>query len=76
MYYYIIEHLGAVTASSVFYIPPMVALFVGGIFMKETISPLQTFGTFLLLGGIYFAREQHNLAFRFPRFRRGATSKD
>jgi drug/metabolite transporter (DMT)-like permease len=71
MYYSIIEHLGAVTASSVFYIPPLVALLVGGIFMKETISLIQTFGTFLLLGGIYFARERHNLAFRFPRFRRG-----
>ncbi len=37
-YYYIIEQLGALTASSVTYIPPIVALAIGAGIMGETIE--------------------------------------
>lgn len=56
MYYFLIERLGAVTASSVYYIPPLVALFAGAVFMNESVSRGQGLGTALILAGIYLAR--------------------
>ena len=56
MYYHIIERLGAVTASSVFYIPPVVALIVGAFIGKESISISQYFGGAIILLGVYLAR--------------------
>jgi drug/metabolite transporter (DMT)-like permease len=56
LFYYIIEKLGPVTASSVYYIPPLVALVMGSFFVNETISLAQGMGSFLILVGVYFAR--------------------
>jgi drug/metabolite transporter (DMT)-like permease len=56
MYYYVIDKLGVATASSVFYLPPIVALFIGVVFLCEGCSASQLAGTALILAGIGFAR--------------------
>lgn len=55
-YYYIIEHLGAAVSSSVFYVPPMVALLIGALVAGEWIAPLQFAGAGLILLGVYLAK--------------------
>ena len=52
LYYFIIEKLGAVAASSVAYIPPVVALAIGVIFVGEKIVFWEYLGTALILGGV------------------------
>lgn len=56
MYYYIIERLGAITASSVYYIPPLVALLIGATVRGEVITFMQACGTITIIAGIYLAR--------------------
>lgn len=51
-YYYIIEQLGALTASSVTYIPPIVALAIGAGIMGETIEARDYASTALILLGV------------------------
>ncbi len=51
IYYYIIDKLGAVSASSVAYIPPVVAMGIGFVFVGETIRMLEAIGAaFVFLG--------------------------
>lgn len=57
MYYLVIDRLGAVTASSVFYIPPVVALLIGVVIRHEVVSLLQAFGTLAIIAGIYLVRD-------------------
>ena len=52
LYYYIIEKLGAVTASSVAYIPPIVALIIGVLVAGEHIRGLEYLGAVLILAGV------------------------
>ena len=56
LFYYIIDKLGAITASSVYYMPPVVALGAGAVFAHESISTLQGIGTLFIFAGVYFAR--------------------
>lgn len=56
MYYHVIERLGAVTASSVFYLPPVSALLVGALWAGEWISVDQASGVALILLGVWLAR--------------------
>lgn len=56
IYYRIIEKLGAVVASSVFYIPPMVALAVGGLIANEEIGLTQYLGVTMIVLGIFLTR--------------------
>lgn len=56
MYYYIIDQLGVVTASSVYYIPPLVALLIGFGFRGEMISASQAVGALAIIVGINFSR--------------------
>ncbi|MDD2717676.1 MAG: DMT family transporter [Candidatus Wallbacteria bacterium] len=58
MYYFIIDKLGAITASSVYYIPPVIALLFGALFRSETVTFLQILGTIIIITGIYFARDE------------------
>ncbi|MCX5914881.1 MAG: DMT family transporter, partial [Deltaproteobacteria bacterium] len=58
MYYFVIDRLGAVTASSVFYIPPVVALLIGVLIRQEAVSFLQALGTLAIIGGIYLVRDK------------------
>lgn len=57
LYYWIIERLGAIAASSVFYLPPVVALLLGSIVAGEPIGPWQWCGTALILGGVFLSRK-------------------
>lgn len=56
LFFQIIETLGPITASAVYFIPPPVALIVGAIFAGEMLTPLQFAGSGLILAGVYLAR--------------------
>lgn len=57
IYYYLINSMGAVKASSVTYIPPVVALAVGIIIGNEPISILDCMGAFIVLSGVYLLKK-------------------
>lgn len=59
LYYHLIERLGAVTASSVTYLPPLVALAIGTLVMHDRLSPWQVAGTLCILGGMTLIRRVH-----------------
>ncbi|WP_417453714.1 DMT family transporter [Kiloniella sp.] len=48
IYYYIIDKLGAISASSVTYIPPVVALIIGAVIVGEDIRMVDYFATGLI----------------------------
>lgn len=58
LYYYIIEELGAVTAASVTYIPPIVALIIGYFFINEDISLIDCIGTILIFIGVFMINNE------------------
>ncbi len=51
IYYYLVSELGAVTASSVTYLPPIVALLIGAILVGEPIELLDYVATGLIVSG-------------------------
>lgn len=53
LYYFIISRLGAVSASSVTYLPPVVALLIGVVFVGEAIEPRDYFAAGLILVGVF-----------------------
>jgi len=53
IYYYIVENLGAVTASSVTYIPPVVALLIGALIVGEPIALADYGATLLIFAGVF-----------------------
>lgn len=58
IYYYIVDNLGAVTASSVTYIPPVVALLIGSLLVGESIKFLDFGATFLIFAGVFLLKRQ------------------
>lgn len=56
LYYVIVSNLGAVMASSVTYIPPVVALFIGFFIAREAISSADWLGMAIILLGVYVLR--------------------
>ena len=56
IYYYIVEKLGAITASSVTYIPPVVALLIGGFFAGEPIGLIEYGATGLIFLGVFLLK--------------------
>lgn len=52
IYYYIVEKLGAVAASSVTYIPPIIALLIGYLIVGEPIDFFDFTATFLIIAGV------------------------
>ncbi|SMF05436.1 DMT family transporter [Desulfovibrio gilichinskyi] len=56
IYYGLIQSIGAVATSSVSYLPPVVALCLGIIFLGESIGIEQMAGCMLVLGGIFLVR--------------------
>lgn len=58
LYYFIIENLGAVTASSVTYIPPIVALFIGYFLVGEDIDFVDCLGTILIFAGVFIVNKK------------------
>jgi drug/metabolite transporter (DMT)-like permease len=59
IYYYIIEKLGAVVASSVTYIPPIVALFIGAFIVNEKIELSDYAATLMIFAGVYLINNKH-----------------
>jgi drug/metabolite transporter (DMT)-like permease len=56
LYYHIVERLGAVSASSVTYIPPVVALFIGFFLAQEPIGPWDVTAMAAILAGVFLLR--------------------
>ena len=52
IYYFIVEHLGAVAAACVTYIPPVVALVIGVFLVGDTIHPIGYAAMILILSGV------------------------
>lgn len=52
LYYFLIEKMGAVLASTSTYLPPVVALIMGYVFAGETITLMQSIGILVLLLGV------------------------
>ena len=52
IYYFIIDQLGAISAASVAYIPPVVALVIGVVLVGERIDPWEYSGAALILAGV------------------------
>jgi drug/metabolite transporter (DMT)-like permease len=53
LYYYIIQQMGAVRASTVTYLPPLVALVIGCALAQEPLRALDIFAMFIILCGVY-----------------------
>ena len=53
LYYFIIQHLGALRAAGVSYIPPVVALIVGHLLADESFHPIHLLAVALILGGVF-----------------------
>ena len=51
-YYYLIEKMGAILASTSTYVPPAVALIVGYVFAGESINATETVGIVIMLLGV------------------------
>lgn len=57
IYYYIIEKLGAIKASSSSYLPPVVALIIG-YFIKEDINFIDIFATIIIFAGVFLINKK------------------
>lgn len=58
LYYYIIEQLGAVSAASTTYLPPVVALIIGYFFIGENIDLIDCLGTVLIFIGVFIVNQR------------------
>ncbi len=58
LYYYIVDHLGAVTASSATYIPPVVALAIGWLLVGEPLDIGDAVAVLLILTGVVVLRSR------------------
>jgi drug/metabolite transporter (DMT)-like permease len=56
LYYFIVEQLGAITASSATYIPPVVALAIGWLLVDEPLDILDGVAVLLILTGVAVLR--------------------
>jgi drug/metabolite transporter (DMT)-like permease len=53
LYYYIVQRMGAVQASTVTYLPPIVALLIGCLLVGEPLRPMNLLAMTAILGGVY-----------------------
>ena len=60
LYYFIVQRLGALAASSVTYIPPVVALGIGVLVAHEPIQPLDLLAMACILGGVFLLQSGRN----------------
>ena len=58
LYYYIVEQLGAISASSVTYIPPVVALLIGSLIVGEAIEAADYGATLLIFVGVLLLKRK------------------
>lgn len=61
IYYYIVMQMGAIKASTVTYMPPVVALFIGVIFVKEQIVLTDYIATVMILVGVILVNKQKEI---------------
>ena len=52
LYYVVVEHLGAIAAASSTYLPPVIAMAIGWLFVGESLGPLDALATALILAGV------------------------
>ena len=64
IYYYLIEKLGAVSASSVTYVPPIVALAIGAILVGESISVQEYVAVVLIFAGVFLINKEKKYSLR------------
>lgn len=57
LYYYLIDKLGAVTASSATYLPPVVAMLIGYAFLDEALGMLDLIALVCIFLGVFLLRE-------------------
>ena len=53
IYYFLVNRMGAIAASGVTYIPPLVALIIGALFIGETVTPSDLLAMSLILIGVW-----------------------
>ncbi len=58
LYYYIVKQLGAVSASSVTYIPPVIALLIGALIVGEPIEMADYGATLLIFTGVFLLKHK------------------
>ena len=58
IYYYMVKELGAVKASSITYIPPVVALAIGVILVGEDIKIIDILSTCLIFLGVFLINKR------------------
>lgn len=58
LYYYIVASLGAIAASSVTYLPPVVALIISGVFLQENLETRDYFATVLIFIGVFLVNKK------------------
>ena len=58
LYYYIVGQLGAISASSVTYIPPVVALLIGALIVGEPIQLADYGATLLIFTGVFLLKRK------------------
>ncbi len=58
LYYYVISKLGAVRASALTYVPPVVALFLGALFLGETIVVVDYLATAVIFAGVLLVNKR------------------
>ncbi len=64
LYYFIVERLGAITASSATYVPPVVALAIGWLVVDEPIQALDGVAAVLILAGVVVSAAPSGVARR------------
>lgn len=58
LYYFIVRELGATTASSASYLPPVVALIIGVLILDESINLMDGLATGLIFAGVILLRKK------------------
>ncbi|KAF1369883.1 DMT family transporter [Yokenella regensburgei] len=58
IYYFLIQRLGAVTASSITYIPPVVALVIGVVFAGEAVTAAELLSLVLISAGVFLLQRR------------------
>jgi len=66
IYYFIVQHLGALKAAGVTYIPPIVALVIGSLLVHEPLRAMDVLAMLLILSGVYVLQTGKRLTVARP----------
>jgi len=67
LYYFLVQHLGALKAAGVTYIPPVVALVIGGLLVHEPLQGSDVMAMLLILSGVYVLQTGKQLVPNKPK---------